>query len=97
MLMMYDHLVFLPCCLHVISLMLKTLVKHVSVIEMVKNNCKIINFFTKSHTWFQESKVFMNERAHVKKSLNLCCKTQWYSLVEVCTSIHSYEEFFNIA
>ena len=51
----YSHIVPLPCALHVANLLTKDISRLEGLMDIVKGNCKIVNFFTKSHKWFHTS------------------------------------------
>ena len=51
----YSHIIPLPCALHVANLLTKDICKLEGLTDIVEGNCKIVNFFTKSHKWFHSS------------------------------------------
>ena len=92
----HPHIIILPCGLHVINLLAKDLCKYEKSMPIVKANCVIVNFFTSSHIWFNNSKEWIknNNGGKGKHSLDSLCETRWYSMTKVCLGISVYEEFF---
>ena len=52
----YSHIVPLPCALHVANLLTKDICRLEGLTDIVKGNCKIVNFFMKSHNGFMHPK-----------------------------------------
>ena len=82
-----------PCCLHVLSNLIKDLCKNDQISSIVSGCSKIVSFFNSSHYWLEESRKWMKVE-NVKKSLRTLCRTRWYSLSQVCLSVKCFQPFF---
>ena len=67
--------------------------------DIVKGNCKIMNFFMKLHKWFHSSRecIKKNKNKNNKYSFQSLCKTHWYSMCKVCMLIAYYQTFLEHA
>ena len=83
----YSHIVPLPCALHVANLLTSHICRLEGLMDIVKGNCKIVNFFTKSHKWFHTSQEWAKKNKNNKYSFQSLCETCWYSMCKVCMSI----------
>ena len=57
----HKHIISLPCALHALNLLAKDLCKFEDAVPIVKSNCMIVNFFTSSHVWLNNSKEWVKE------------------------------------
>ena len=89
----YSHIVSLPCALHVANLLTKDICRLEGLMDVVKGNCKIVNFFTKSHKWFHTSQEWAKKNKNNKYSFQSLCETCWYSMCKVCMPIAYYQAF----
>ena len=64
----YSHIVPLPYTLHVANLLTKDICRLEGLMDIVKDNCKIVNFFTKSHKWFHTSQEWAKKNKNNKYS-----------------------------
>ena len=80
----YSHIVPLPCALHVANLLSKDICRLEGLMDIVKGNCKIMNFFVKSHKWFHASQEWAKKNKNNKYSFESLCETHWYSMSKVC-------------
>ena len=62
----YSHIVPLPCALHVANLLTKDICRLEGLMDIVKGNCKIMNFFMKSHKWFHTSQEWAKKNKNNK-------------------------------
>jgi hypothetical protein len=53
----YKHMIGLPCALHVLNTMCKDMCQVSFAKQNIQSMCRIVNFFTGSHIWFEHSKV----------------------------------------
>jgi hypothetical protein len=90
--MKYKHIVCLPCGLHVLNLVSKSICK--LAVETIKSNLRIINYFTSSSVWFRASLIFQKEQSNVHGCLSTFCETRWFSMCNVCRGIMEYQHFF---
>ena len=93
----YSHIVPLPCALHVANLLTNDIYKLDSLTNIVKGNCKIVNFFRKSHKWFHSSQEWAKKNKNNNYSFQSLCETHWYSMCKVCMSIAYYQAFLEHA
>ena len=89
----YSHNAPLPCTLHVANLLTKDICRLEGLIDIVKGNCKIVNFFTKSHKWFHASQEWAKKNKNNKYSFQSLCETHQYSMCKVCMLIAYYQAF----
>ena len=61
--------------------------------NIVKGNCKIMNFFMKLHIWFHLSQEWAKKNKNNKHSFHTLCETCWYSMCKVCMSVAYYQAF----
>ena len=93
----FSHIVPLPCDLHVANLLTKDTCKVEGLTNIVKGNCKIVNFFTKSHKWFHSSQEWAKKNKNNKYSFQSLCETLWYSMCKACMLIAYYQAFLEHA
>ena len=93
----YSHIVPLPCALQVANLLTKDICRLEGLMDIVKGNCKIMNFFMKSHKWFHASQEWAKKNKNNKDSFQSLCETHWYSMCKVCMSIVYYQAFLEYA
>ena len=93
----YSHIVPLPCALHVAHLLTKDIYKLEGLTDIVKGNCKIMNFFMKLHKWFHSSQEWAKKNKNNKYSFQSLYETHWYSMCKVCTLIAYYQTFLEHA
>ena len=65
--------------------------------DIVKGNCKMVNFFTKSHKWFHASQEWAKKNKNNRYSFQSLCETCWYSMCKVCMLIAYYQAFLKYA
>ena len=92
----YSHIVPLPFILHVANLLTKDICKLEGLTNIVKGNCKIMNFFTKSHKWFHSSQEWAKKNKNNKYSFQSLCETHWYSMCKVCMSMYTTRHSLNM-
>ena len=63
----------------------------------MKGNCKIVNFFTKSHKWFHTSQEWAKKNKNNEYSFQSLCATHWYSMCKACMLIAYYQKFLEYA
>ena len=93
----YSHIVPLPCTLHVANLLTKDICKLEGLMDIVKGNCKIMNFLTKLYKWFHSSQEWAKKNNNNTCSFQSLCETHWYSMCKVCMSIAYYQAFLEFA
>ena len=89
----YSHIVPLPCALHVANLLTKDICRLEGMTDIVKGNCKMMNFFMKSNKWFHASQEWAKKNKNNKYSFQSLCETHWYSMCKVSMSIAYYQAF----
>ena len=92
----YNHMITLPCALHVANTFCKDICKIYRVKSIVKRNCAVVNFFVASYVWFSLANEWAGQRAN-KYSFQFLCESRWYSMVKVCLSIGYYKDFLKDA
>ena len=93
----YSHIVPLLWALHVANQLTKDICKLEGLTDIVKGNCKIMNFFTKSHKWFHSSQEWAKKNKNNMYSFQSLCETDWYTMCKVCMSIAYYPAFLKHA
>ena len=93
----YSHIAPLPCALHVANLLTKDICRLEGLMDIVKGNCKIVNFFMKLHKWFHASQEWAMKNKNNTYSFQSLCETCWYSMCKVCMSIAYYQRFLKYA
>ena len=86
-----SHIVPLP------NLLTKDICKLEGLTNIVKGNCKIMNFFTMLHKWFHSSQEWAKKNKNNKYSFQFLCETHWYSMCKVCMLVAYYQIFLNYA
>ena len=92
----FKNIIPLKCSLHVLNLISKDIAHLENSHEIIKDNCKIINFFKSSHTMFSWIKTYQKEN-NIKHILQSFTESRWYSLAKLCLSIDTYKEAFQTA
>ena len=82
-----------PCCLHVLSNLIKDICKSQEAHEVVRCNSKLTTFFTSSHFWLEKSRAWMVKN-NVTRGLVTLCKIRWYSIAKVCMAVRDFQAFF---
>ena len=93
----YSHIDPLSCTLHVSNLLTKDICRLEGLMDIVKGNCKTVNFFTKSHKWFHSSQEWAKKSKNNMYSFQSLCETCWSSMCKVCMSIVYYQKFLKFA
>ena len=65
--------------------------------DIVKGNCKIMNFFIKLHKYFHTSQEWAMKNKNNMYSFQSLCETRWYSMCKVCMLIAYYQTFLDYA
>ena len=96
--MMNTHTLFLCHVLNMLQTYLqKDICRLEGLMDIVKGNCKIVNFFTKTHKWFHASQEWAKKNKNNKYSFQSLCETHWYYMCKVCMLIAYYQAFLEYA
>jgi len=90
-----NHMLTLPCALHVANTLCKDICK-INRIKSIVKNCALVNYFVSSHVWFALANEWAAKRDK-KYSFQSLVETRWYSMVKVCLSIGYYKAFLKDA
>ena len=93
----YSNIVTLPCTKHVTNLLGKNICRLEGLMHIVEGNCKIVNFFMKSHKWFHTYQEWAKKNKNNKYSFQSLYESCWYSMSKVCMSIAYYQAFLKYA
>lgn len=90
---MHKNVVPIRCCLHAFNTIAHRIIKFPAVVNIVKNNTKLINFFTSSHIWTHTLHEWMKQE-NISHFLTTFCQTRWYSLAMVCLGVATFKRGF---
>ncbi|CAG8670315.1 18041_t:CDS:2 [Cetraspora pellucida] len=90
----YPNIVPIRCCLHAFNLLAKNISAFRPLLTVIKNNQKLVNFFTSFHIWLRTLHDWQKKEG-LSYSLTTFCETRWYSLAKVCLGVKTYERAFN--
>ena len=93
----FRGMVPMPCALHVANTFTKDVCAIDKCREVARANCKIVNFFTKSHVWFALAKDWAGMRPEGRCTFQALCENRWYFMCKVCLSIKHYKDFLEWA
>ena len=85
----YNHMLTLPCALHVANTLCKDICKINRIKCVIRRNCAVVNFFVASHLWFALANEWAEQRKYSFQSL---CEFRWHSMTKVCLSICYYKD-----
>ena len=92
----YPHIVPLLCALHVANPLTKDVCGLEGLMDIVKGNCKIMNFFTKFPNGFTHPKNGQR-RTRTTCTVFSLCETHWHSICNMCMSIAYFQAFLEHA
>ncbi|CAG8615920.1 5256_t:CDS:2 [Acaulospora morrowiae] len=89
----YPNIIPIHCCLHAFNLLAKDISAFPPLQKVIKNNQKLVNFFTSSYIWLRTLQEWQ-KKEKIQHSLTTFCETRWYSLAKVCLGVKAFEKGF---
>lgn len=83
----------IPCVLHILNLVSKEMVEHVSIEKYVTGAKKIAASFRRSHFWGDQIKIWA-EGSGLPAAIKVYTETRWFSFGECLESIIAKEKWF---